>query len=553
MKNGFRQSMSWVHTWGGLSVGWILFFIFITGTTGYFDTEIDRWMKPELPAEHVSFTEAALVAQKRLEQKAPTANRWFISPSTNRDTPNLRIFWQNAPAEKGGRGKNGSEILNSSSGEPVTARATGGGQALYRMHYSLHYLPNNVAYWIVGFCSMFMLVAIITGVVIHKKIFKDFFTFRPRKGQRSWLDMHNALSVTALPFHFMITYSGLLFFAFTYMPLIVSSSYGMGDENERVFFDELFAEDKKVERTNTPTQLASLTAMIAIADEHWGKGQLRQIEILNPGDETARVKISQALSSPVRGSAELVFNGANGELLDDKPAEGSGPAIVRDTFLGLHEGLFANAVLRWLYFLSGLLGTAMIATGMILWTVKRRPQQLKKLNGPDFGHRLVESLNLGTIVGLPIAIAAYFWANRLLPIDMAARENWEMHTLFLIWLIALLYPLARPLMRGWIEELWFAAAAFSLLPFLNALTTDRHLVNSIANHDWVFAGFDLTMLITGILFGCAAVKLQRRSQTSVEKAKPKAARVQPNVVNPERTARELSSQLQASQPQEAAQ
>ena len=29
MKEGFRQSMSWLHTWGGLITGWILFFVFL--------------------------------------------------------------------------------------------------------------------------------------------------------------------------------------------------------------------------------------------------------------------------------------------------------------------------------------------------------------------------------------------------------------------------------------------------------------------------------------------------------------------------------------------
>ncbi|MET0355648.1 MAG: PepSY-associated TM helix domain-containing protein [Cellvibrio sp.] len=523
MKNGFRQSMAWVHTWGGLSVGWILFFVFLTGTAGYFDTEIDRWMKPELPVDQASVTEAVLIAQKRLEEKASTADRWLINPPINRDTPNLRIFWQNPPTEKGGRGKNENEILNSTTGEQVTARSTGGGQTLYRMHYALHYLPNDIAYWIVGFCSMFMFVAIITGIIIHKKIFKDFFTFRPRKGQRSWLDMHNVLSVTSLPFHIMITYSGLLFFAFTYMPLIVSSSYGTGEENQRAFFDELFEEEKKIERTNSPASLASLTALVAIAEERWGKQQVRYLEVTNPGDETARVTLGREFSSPLRNTSELIFNGVTGELIREKNPATSMPLTIRDTFLGLHEGLFADTVLRWLYFLSGLLGTAMIATGMILWTVKRRPQQLKQATGPDFGHRLVESLNLGTIVGLPIAIAAYFWANRLLPIDFAARKDWEINSLFIVWLIALVYPLVRPIMRAWTEQLWFAATAFCLLPVLNAFTTDRHLLKSIANNDWVFAGFDLTMLAAGILFGYAAIKLQKPKPVAQREPKHKTA------------------------------
>ncbi|MBE0380470.1 hypothetical protein PPRY_b0817 [Pseudoalteromonas prydzensis ACAM 620] len=42
MKPRFRQSMSWLHTWSGFVFAWLLFFIFITGTVGYFENEIDR-------------------------------------------------------------------------------------------------------------------------------------------------------------------------------------------------------------------------------------------------------------------------------------------------------------------------------------------------------------------------------------------------------------------------------------------------------------------------------------------------------------------------------
>ena len=46
-------------------------------------------------------------------------------------------------------------------------------------HYTLHGgLPGC---WLVGWISMCMLVALISGVVVHKRIFKDFFTFRPGK------------------------------------------------------------------------------------------------------------------------------------------------------------------------------------------------------------------------------------------------------------------------------------------------------------------------------------------------------------------------------------
>lgn len=58
----FRQSMNWLHTWAGLVLGWLLYFMFLTGTLGYFDEEIDRWMKPEIVAVAPTLSHVELVA-----------------------------------------------------------------------------------------------------------------------------------------------------------------------------------------------------------------------------------------------------------------------------------------------------------------------------------------------------------------------------------------------------------------------------------------------------------------------------------------------------------
>ena len=57
MKNGFRQSMAWLHTWTGLLVGWLLLLIFMAGTASYYREEISRWMRPELPRSKPSAKE----------------------------------------------------------------------------------------------------------------------------------------------------------------------------------------------------------------------------------------------------------------------------------------------------------------------------------------------------------------------------------------------------------------------------------------------------------------------------------------------------------------
>jgi uncharacterized iron-regulated membrane protein len=501
--------MAWLHTWAGLLVGWVLFFIFLTGTAGYFDTEIDRWMRPEQPlvTERLPVEQTVNVALKRLQEIAPQAQRWFIGPPVSRESPDLRINWQQRP---GSDGVNGNERLDPATGMPIQARDTGGGQLLYQMHYDLHYLPIDAANWLVGVCTMFMFIAIVSGIIVHKKIFKDFFTFRPGKQQRSWLDAHNVLSVVALPFHVMITYSGLIFFAFTWMPLIVSANYGFGEENQQVFFDEYAGRrELEVGPTGLPAPLTALSSVIAEAEQRFGIGQVRFLEIRHPGDANARVTVARLAPGPLRNVERMVFDGVSGKLLKVQDPMNNAAQGVRDVFLGLHEGLFAGPVLRWLYFLAGLLGTAMIATGLVLWTAKRREQ--RDAAKSTWGLRLVERLNVGTIVGLPIGIVVYFWANRLIPVSFDGRAAWEVHSMFIAWGAMLIHAHCRPAAKAWIEQFWIAAGLYVLLPVLNALTTNRHLGITLPSNDWVLAGFDLTILALGLSFAAAAFHVQRRS------------------------------------------
>ena len=354
MRGGLRRSMAWLHTWAGLPVGWVLFFVFLTGTLGYFDSEIDQWMRPEapLPSPALSQVDGLALALARLEQVAPRAPQWTVFPPSGHDVPHVTIGWS-AGADASGRPLRRSETLDAATGAPFRARATGGGQTLYQLHYTLHYLPSAAARWLVGICSMLMLVALVSGVITHKRIFADFFTFRPGQGQRSWLDAHNLAGVAALPFHLVITYSGLVFFVFTYMSPVVDATYGRDGRGR--FFDEAFRNPEIPPPADVPAPLAPLTSMYGVAERRWGEAPVRVASIYNPGDRNARVVFTGTHVDPVSNGGRMVFAGATGELIGGFDRR-TGPMAVNHALLGLHEGLFAGPVLRWLYFLAGLLG-----------------------------------------------------------------------------------------------------------------------------------------------------------------------------------------------------
>ncbi|MFT4254575.1 MAG: PepSY-associated TM helix domain-containing protein [Caulobacter sp.] len=501
MKAGLRQSMAWLHTWAGLVVGWVLLAIFVTGSAAYFQEEITRWMQPEIAAVPDAET-ATRNAEAYLAKVAPNSPNWFISVPGARSAT-TQVYWRPAPGEKKARGE--TQAVLDGQGRPAAARDTRGGFFLYRFHFDLHYMPVMWARYLVGVCAMAMLVAIVSGVITHKKIFTDFFTLRLFKGQRSWLDAHNVTAVLALPFYLMMTYTGLVTLATQYMPFGISAVYA----DRGTYFDAMFPGGVKAERTGRPVSLAPLEPMFAAARAHWNGAGVGYVSIANPGDASARVTLTRSSADRMASRGEtLVFNGVTGRMSSAVDRQGAA-ARTESVMIGLHAGRYARTALRWLYFVCGLGGAAMVATGLVLWTVKRR-LRLPDPERPHFGFRLVERLNIAAIAGLPAGIATYFLANRLLSLDLARRAEWEINSLFIAWGAVLVWAIARPARRAWIEALAATAGLYALVPVVSGLTTTRGLVPSLLAGDWVYAGFDLVMIVAAAAFAYMAWKVARR-------------------------------------------
>jgi len=513
---GIRQTMSDLHIWSGLLVGWFLYAMFLTGTVSYFKDEISQWMRPEL-AHQAEVPDPALVTARvaqALQALAPGSPQWSITPPDARSNT-AGAFWRKSGVE--GRAGFQSATFDPATGRELAARETRGGDFFYRFHFNFHYMPVLWGRWLAGFCAMFMLVAIVSGVITHKKIFTDFFTFRWGKGQRSWLDAHNALSVFGLPFHAMITYTGLVTLMAMYMPWGEQAAYKTPVERQEARM-QISATPPAPKPSGRQAALASVEDMVRQAQQRWGRDNIGRVIIAQPGDANARVTITRGDEARVSTSPQfMLFEGSSGRLLQTKDSVGPA-AETRGVMVALHLGRFGDTAVRWLYFLVSLAGTAMVGTGLVMWTVKRRTK-LPDPERPYFGFRLVERLNIAAIAGLSIAMAGMLWANRLLPLDMAQRAEWEIHGFFIVWGAALAWALVRPAKRAWIELLWTGVAALALLPVLNALTTERGLLVSLRDGDWVFAGLDLTLIALAALHAALAVRTARHKPKARKQAK----------------------------------
>ncbi|AUD00041.1 PepSY domain-containing protein [Bradyrhizobium sp. SK17] len=506
--HGIRQSMSSLHTWAGLLLGWILYAMFLTGTVSYFKDELSQWMRPELP-RLAQIPDQAMVAQRianELGKIAVGTSQWSMRLPDSRNN-SVYAFWRTSTSSPGQRGF-AEGHFDPATGQRVTSRGTLGGDFFYRFHFQFHYMPAIWGRWLAGAAAMFMLVAIVSGVITHKKIFVDFFTFRWRKGQRSWLDAHNALSVFGLPFHLMITYTGLVTLMALYMPW--SEQVGLKTPAERQQLNaELSAFIQPGKPSGQRVPLASVEEMVRQAQERWGRDNVGRVNAVHPGDAAARVAVTRGEAGRVSMSPQYMeFDGTTGRLLAVHENVGAA-AETRGVLYALHLGRFSDTEMRWLYFLVSFMGTAMVGTGLVMWTVKRR-QKLPDPDRPDFGFRLVERLNIASIAGLSIAMTAFLWVNRLLPYPLEGRADWEIHAFFIVWGLTLLHALLRPAKSAWVEQLSAASALLFLLPVLNALTTRRPLWHSLSEGDWVFVGMDIMCWTLGLLHAVLALRTARQ-------------------------------------------
>ncbi|MDI5831045.1 PepSY-associated TM helix domain-containing protein [Shewanella xiamenensis] len=521
MKETFFRTLSWLHTWAGLLVCWVLLLIFFAGSLSYFRHEISLWAEPELHRGTFQDYQANQLisqldkGQHYIESHSPAeTQRWLINFPTQR-SPMLSFAWQLPPEKGQRRGKiEQHTALADGSGVITDVRDSRGGDFFYRLHFDLHYMPAITARYIVGVCTMFMLIALISGIVIHKRIFKDLFSFRQNKGARSWLDAHNVSSVIALPYHLMITYTGLITLMLIYIPWTVSTAY---PEDNQAFLKELNPARQTEKASGIYAEQVRLSQLLPQVQAEWGNAPIKQVIVSYPQDKNSQVTFYQNTGKDVTDeSTLLVFNGVTGELKYASPHEVSGTVATYDTMMSLHTARFAAPLLRILFFFCGLLGCAMVATGTLMWAIRLRQKQQKAIDKgekPSRGLRLVEGLNFMFILGLPLGAAAFFYANRILPADFATRSAWEVHSFFIALGAMGVWAFFGRSRRDWQIALVLIGTLYCALPILNALTSPSHFIDNIQSQQWALVGFDVLAVLIGVVMLFSSTKLSVVAKT----------------------------------------
>jgi uncharacterized iron-regulated membrane protein len=555
MFQSFRHAATWVHTWFGLVLGFVLLVVFFFGSLSVFDREIDRWAIPESRFESQpmpSFDkmlrpvfdtmqpmkESVDAMRGKVDGPMPerfdTVRSW-TGYTTHRDP--VLLLW--ASYEVPGARDPHDRVWGNRTIDPRSGKVFPddqlkiGSQFFYPLHYGLTLEWQDLGAWIVGFAGLVMLVALISGVVMHRKVFREFFTFRPtRNTQRSVLDLHNMTGVLALPFHFFFAFTGLLIFAGHYFPVTHTQLEPLHELHEKIEEQETGLPQ---DRAGVAAPLASVDAMVAEAQRRWAaKGRAGEVGLISAnhvGDANGYVSVWRAGTDRIANVSEGVyFKASTGQVLYEEPPQ-TAVGSVSNFLIGLHLQHFRHWLLRWLYVLGGLMGAACIATGFIFFVEKRKKQHAK---AGGQGSRVVDALAVSTITGMLVATMSILIANRLLPEALPSgwppRGDMERYVFWTGWALAMVHAFVRsaPVALGrlnpaWREQCWAVAIMAVTAVLLNWITTGDHLLCTIGNGYWPVAGVDLSLLVTAGLAVLSARRLGRKALVAMPVPRGEAA------------------------------
>lgn len=507
MHKGIRQSMAWLHSWTGLIFGWLVFAIFLMGSLSYYRHEINLWMQPALAQYEVKQDIAIKTAYQYLQENAPDAKSWYLTVATP-ESPVNTMYWEKAD------GGYGNATLDANTGKELQLSATLGGDFFYRFHYQLFGIPIIVGRLVVCLAAFIMLIALVSGIITHKKIFTDFFTLRTFKSQRSWLDFHNISSVVALPFFLTITFTGLAIFFYLYLPWGMQKLY---PENPYQYFTEIRTKTVLENQSIQPAQNLAIEKLLSQVQQSWGNQPLSTMSVKNPNTNQAQITFIQKEDRTItRNQPQITLNASTGKVLEDT-RNNSPIATLNAGVYGLHMATFAQPLLRLGFFFSGILGCVMIASGLLLWSLKRQIQN--KNSQFHFGHYLVDRLNVAAFVGLPCATVAYLSSNRLFTVT-STTINYEIYSFFLVWLISLMIALITKKQHLWRTQLCVFIMLCLALPILNLIYLLKHdYVQNLSDY-WTFARIDVFLWLfaaLAIFIFCKIQPIQHKAVAKIQK------------------------------------
>lgn len=546
IRAGIVKLYKTVHTWAGISCGFALFIAFYAGALTMFQEPIARWASP--PAVGVAAVPLD-DAPRLLELVAaahPEARKGGIKLHVRgQENEPARVTWeQDEPHEEGQphghqhwwATLNPDGTLLANHEEPSELA-----EFINDIHMRVG-IPRPWGSYFMGGVSLLYGVALIAGVItLLPSLVKDFFALRVgRNLKRMWLDAHNVVGITALPFHIAIAITSIA----------LSLSGELWSLQESVIFGGkqaiLDKRDNEQFRAPKPSGEASVMMPPAQLLRHL-KVQVPDFEprflvFRNFGDKAASVRVPGAERGHVGDTHQggVMLSAVTGELLKDstRPSRQNADRRAAETFYGLHTGQYQGLTITWAYFFLGFSGAWLFYSGNLLWIETRRRKARKSGEVEQSrSTRLLGSATvgvcLGCVAGLSLTIVAAKWLHG----RVADLNHWHELIYYVVFLASVTWAFAWGAARSAVHLLWLCAAATMAIPLTTMLAALLPALGMWAHGSAATIGVDVVAFIGALCFAWMAVATTRRIRNgpadsiwSVRKADAAAAPREPAAV-----------------------
>lgn len=512
-----NKSLLAAHGWSAVFLGLLLYAVILTGVASVFAKELGDWSSPLAEPVSDPFRPGT---DRMLRELAASIDpqfheEMFVFP---RAGDRLYAFFhkhetdeEGKPRERGVAAEfdpNTQTLIERREGtdEDVDAgdRANALGDFMVELHVRLH-LPNPWGLLLTGILGLAMLVAAITGFVLHRHLIKELFTLRRHKDKLlSSRDAHVIAGTWNLPFAFILAFTGSYFsFGSAFgIPAVAMVVFG-GDQEKMI--ETVVGNPPKEDKT--PAAMGDLDRMIAdvrsrtdahlgfITVQHWGRAD-------------ALVTMFMHYPEGKLMGPTYVYGGATGEFRYAKPSLGLQPSTGGALFelMGpLHFGNFAGVFSKAAWFALGFAGAYVTITGLMLWTLRRREER---------GWRHLARATVWVGYGLPLALVAAAWAY--FPVRMLGEQvHSPMMAAFLL-CAALAAAIAwgiRSLSHARAILLGATGAALLLLPLLRLLTGGMGWAQAFSAGMDTLLAMDIAFAVGGVL--CLLSALRRPAVAAV--------------------------------------
>lgn len=479
--NGFYQRLRQLHLILAVVIGLLLWLIVFAGSLSFYRAELDSWQlaasakqllatTAQTATQNQSKTEAyndavviwpqtlptaqhsTALALQHLQQVAPEAQHWYIELPQPR-SPYLKLHWQLA----GKRPQLYQQFLQADTGEALqsplllrfgaTEHQLGGW--FFQLHYNLLHLAGSSSRSLVAFAALLWLLLSISGLLSLKGHWRSLLKpGQQLQGQSKKLQRHHQLALLTLPFALLFASTGWLTQMFSENSAPQQALY---PENPYQFYSELFpVQQPAINAEGAATALPDLTPVIQAATKAFAGAAVGKISISAPGRSNSTVLLSSSAQSrvgnqaatllfqlqPAVGSkAQLEWKAATATAAQAQQAAAQPLAQLRQLAYGLHQSLYANDLLRFLLFASGLLCCWMMWLGLKAALTRLKPGRWQRL----------------LLWLLPALPASVVLASLVLIVQSCLWPcTWSLSQLFLLyWLLGYVLLLGWSVLRLW--------------------------------------------------------------------------------------------------------